>query len=670
MSASEDLPRDLLQVVLNDPAFVFKRDMLERLALAVMADDGGTWFECSRILKEKKMFKEVDKRVQALVREMREITTIGKGEAHSERSILDVWAEAPVDDSVYPPYDYAISDVTPAIERIEKRMMGDAPVEKRITVCRDPVLVTRRIGHEQLKTLLLEVRFKTHLGWRKCIADRDVFRNHRKIIDLARLGLPVSSGNALELAEWIAAYEDANRDRIPMGHASGQMGWQGEDNHPTHHGFLCGANRQIGGNGRAIELEGSDGQMRDAAEIRERGSFEKWNAAVMRLIHFPAVQIALCAAIAAPLMAILEAPIPIYEWAGRTSTGKSTVLGIAQSVWRSGKKHMETWDSTNTSFESAATFNCDLPIFLDETSLATGKGGIDIAKAIYGLVSGRGRGRSHRDGRNRIRLEWRTVVLATGEVPLGELVKKEGAAARVLTFWSAPLGETTPQMGTMISEVMHELGQNYGHAGPRVVQWLCDNREKWDDLRRLYQDTTLRVRNKICTPAASRLAEVVALLEVAACVGRASGVLPWIRGSLLDEPEIVEALRGAMTLASASSDRAYDAWEYVIGDALSRPRSWIKWGEEPKSDDRDPPGGWLGYYNANEWAFFPQQIRKILVAGGFSPEAAFRAWKDLGILIQPEKGRFTSQCRPFEYKTKLRLIRVKTEYPGHELDDD
>lgn len=272
-------------------------------------------------------------------------------------------------------------------------------------------------------------------------------------------------------------------------------------------------------------------------------------------------------------------------------------------------------------------------------------------------------------GGSKIRSRWRTVVLATGETPLGELAKAEGASARVLTFWSAPLGDPSPETGELIAECIHTLSENYGHAGPRVVQWLCDNRERWDDLRTLFAETARKVREEIRSPAAARLAEVIALLQCAAFVAKESGCTPWMTRPLMWDPDLVAALRSAMMMATENSDRAYGAWEYAIGEASSKPNSWVPWGSNPDSE-RDPPGGWLGFKTVDDYAWFPQQLRKALLQGSFVPESAFRAWKDLDVLVHPERSRFTSQCRPsLDRATKLRLIRVKNSYPGYEIDD-
>ncbi len=654
--------------MLKEKAAALDDDMLQQLACAFM-DRPRIWGQCKEVLKTHKYLRDVEPRVKGLARELSEIPSIG-GAPDAEKSVNEIWRGAPVGDDVYVPPGYSISGGRPAIERIENRMLGDTPFEKRLTVSLAPVVITRRIGHVQSKSLLLEIAFKTNQGWRKLVQDRDVLLNSRKIVDTAKMGMPVRSGNALELTEWLGQYEHSNSDRIPIGYASSSMGWQGSDDNPTQHGFMCGM-RQIGGNGRAIELEGSDGDIAQAKEIRPRGSFETWRDAVIRIMRFPAVRIALCGAIAPTLIAILEAPNCVAEWAGRTSTGKSTVLRVAQSCWRSASSHLATWNTTIIGIESAATFMSDLPLIVDDTSAAVEGGrSQSIGKIIYQLVSGRARGRATRDGGQRMRSKWRTFVMATGETPLGELARAEGAAARCLTFWSAPLGEATPETGALISDTMHVLGENYGHVGPMAVEWLCNNRDQWDTLRELYATTTKHTREKICTPAASRLAEVVALLECANWVGYASGCFPWAQGPLAGDPQIVQALRGAMSLASASADRAYDAFELALGEAQSKPKSWIPWGTNPGKDDRDPPGGWLGFRAAEEFAWFPGQLRKVLQGGGFTPEGAMRAWKDLGVLIKPERDRFTSQARPLPDRTKMRLIRVKIDYPGHEMREE
>ncbi len=665
----EDLAHLLSETLRTDPSAALDKDMLERLAYAYM-DDPRKWHECKVVLKQYRMVRDVEPHVKMLVREFNQIPSIG-GLADAEPSISEVWPDAPVGDDVYAPSNYSIQQGTPAIERIESRMLNDMPVQKRVPVCLDPLVITRRIGNTQTKEISLEVQFRTGAGWRKTIVDRSTMLNARKIVDTAQLGLPVASDNAMELVSWVRHYEHCNRDHIPLGYASNRMGWQGDDENRTRHGFICGL-QQIGGNGLAVELDGGSGDMAEARDVRTRGTFEGWRNAVRRLAHFPAVRIALCASLASVLIAVVDGPNGVVEWAGRTSTGKSTVLRVAQSCWRSAATPMATWNSTIIGVEAVAHFFCDLPLIIDDTSTAVEGGrSQSLGKVIYQLVSGRARGRATRHGSQKLRNRWRTMVLASGETPLGELAKAEGASARVLTFWSAPLGASNPDTGALVNSCMRELAENSGHAGPRVIQWLCSNRDRWDDIRAMYSEATSRLRREVCTPAASRLAEIVALLECAAWVGAEAGCLPWQPTRLLDERELLDAIRGAVDIATASSDRAYDAWEHLMGDAESRPKSWHPWGEHPKAD-RDPVGGWLGYVNfgGGEYAWFPSQLNKALENAGFTPAAVLRAWKDLGVIRGCERQRFVGRCRPFGTREQKRLIRVAMTYPGVEVEDD
>lgn len=659
-----DLPKILYDAMLRDPTANMGDDMLERMAMAYISEPQA-WSRCREVLKQfKGKLKETEKRVVMLAREFQQIRSIG-GPPSVEKTVREIW-DAPVDGELYAPTGYKISDSRPAIERVKQRMVGDAPYEERIAVSLDPLLVTRRIGHVQSKSLLLEVKFRTSEGWRRILVDRDIVLNSRKIVDTAKLGLPVASDNALEIVSWIRHYETTNRDKIPTGFVSSSMGWQGEDHDPTAHGFMCGV-KQLGGNGRAIELDGSDGDMAEARKIRPNGTFDGWLRSIRQLVHFPAIRLGIVASLAAPLLAVLHAPNAIIEWAGRTSRGKSTVLLAAQSCWRSTSDRMATWNTTIMGVEAAAQFLCDMPLIVDDTAAAV-KGGRsqDIAKVIYQLMSGRARGRATRDGTQKARASWRTVVISSGEAPLGELAQAEGASARVLTFWSNPLGKTSKETGQLADRVIDELSVNYGHAGPRVVRWLCENRSEWDHLRRIYSVTTDQVRDKICTPAASRLASVVGLLQTAAYVARMSETAPWQK-PLLDDPEILEALERAMDLATSSSDRAFQAWEHVTSIAESLPKSWIAWGHNP-DPDRDPPGGWLGVRSAEEWCWFPAQIRKALTQGGYQPDTVMRAWKDAGALRSQGTG-YASVCRPYLGRETIRLVRIVDAYPGYELEE-
>ena len=644
-------------------------ELWDQLASAYL-DSGADWLDCKQVFREKKILREMEARVKRIAHRKQRIHQIGSPRAHN--AVRDVWTDAPVSGESFAPDNYTIQNGMPSIDRIERKFSNGAMVENRILVSSDPIVVVRRMEHTHSSEVLLEVAWRTGFGnWRAATFNRDVLMSTRKVVDTSLHGLPVSSITASEVVRWIAEYERANVAVIPRAYVTNCMGWQGTAKNPTAHGFLCGT-RQIGGNGHQIELHGSDGDMADAREIRCAGALDSWRTAIGRLAHHPAVRIAIYAALAAPMLAVLDGPNAIIEWAGRTSTGKSTVMRLAQSCWKSANVSLPTWNATHIAIEAQAAVGSDLPLFVDDTNAAVEGGrSSSIGKMIYQLCSGRARGRGARDGGQRLRSSWRTIALSTGEQPVAELAKAEGAAARVLTFWSAPLGPTSVRTAQTATEVLAELGEHHGHAGPLLVQWLCEHRDRWKALRELGSSVARRMRIELTTPAASRLSEVVGVLEATACVAHEAIGLPWASRSLLDDPEIVAAIRGGVELSSATSDRAALALEHALGVAQSRPHSWLWWGTRPggsgapdDSDRRDPPGGWLGYRSLVTsdprcHAWYPHQLRKVLEEGGFQPDSVLRAWKDLGMLVNTEHGRFTSQIYPAGRDSRMRMIVVK-----------
>lgn len=646
-------------------------------------DSVGEWAEIRNVLKRFGCLSVVEKRVRAKAHEQRSVRQIARPRARG--CILDKWPDAPVSRETFAPDDYVLTQMVPAVERSEPRMIAGERVFQSIPVSLDPILITRQIGHVQTSDLLLEVAWRNAKGqWKTGIFEREVLMSSRKIVDTSREGMPVSSTNAPELVRWLQAYEHQNQLSLPRGFVTHSMGWQGTQDDPTKSGFLCGT-QQIGGNGKAIELTGSDGDLLEAREIHHRGDADAWRDALGKIAHFEAVRVAIYASLSAPLVAVLDAPNAIIEWAGRTSTGKSTVLKIAQSCWRSGETRLATWNSTMIGIENQAAAGSDLPLFIDDTSAAVDGGrSQSIGKVVYQLVSGRARGRGAAAGGNRVRASWRTVVLSTGETPIAELAKAEGAAARVLTFWSAPLGPNDPATAELATEALFDLSQHFGHAGPAVVRWLCEHREHWEALRELARGVAKAVRDRFRTPAASRLSEVVGLLDAAAYVAHEALELPWPKRSVLDDPAIVAALTNAVELSSASADRAASAHEHVMSVAHSRPRSWLWYGTEPggegapsDSQHRDPPGGWLGYRSRHDtkgpmrFAWHRHHLYKVLEEGGYSPEAVLRAWRDTGVLYKPNKGRFTRQVQPGGRDgPKIRLIVVKEDFWSDHTSDE
>src|SRR5262249_10810955 len=158
-------------------------------------------------------------------------------------------------------------------------------------------------------------------------------------------------------------------------------------------------------------LASGDEQIADA--YHAAGSMDGWLRAVEAVACYPRALLALYVAFVPPLLLILGAPNFIVDWAHRTTTGKTTALRVAASVWgrpaeRAVDGALGTWDATKVWIERASAVLHGLPLILDDTKRA--KYPQIIAEVLYTATSGRGRGRGNPRSLARTRT-WRTVLL-------------------------------------------------------------------------------------------------------------------------------------------------------------------------------------------------------------------------------------------------------------------
>lgn len=107
---------------------------------------------------------------------------------------------------------------------------------------------------------------------------------------------------------------------------------------------------------------------------------------------------------------------------GSSSTGKTTGLKVACSVW-GGRDYMLRWRATGNGLEGIATAHNDLFMGLDELAQVSPHEAGEIA---YMLANGAGKTRANRDGEARASKKWRTCFLSTGEITLAEHVASSG----------------------------------------------------------------------------------------------------------------------------------------------------------------------------------------------------------------------------------------------------
>lgn len=219
------------------------------------------------------------------------------------------------------------------------------------------------------------------------------------------------------------------------------------------------------------------------------GHFEAWRAQVAAVAEGnSALVFAISAALAAPLLRVLDGEGGGFHFRGHSSTGKSTLLIAAGSVW--GGSHGEqgfghTWRATANALESLALAHNDTLLCLDEFAQVDPS---EAGVAAYALANGQGKARLKADGNLRRRAEWLLLFLSSGELSLADhmassvkggrpaagqelrLVDVPAEAGAGMGIWEALHAAEGP---AQLSEAVKTAARtHYGHAGPAFLERL------------------------------------------------------------------------------------------------------------------------------------------------------------------------------------------------------
>ena len=281
-----------------------------------------------------------------------------------------------------------------------------------------------------------------------------------------------------------------------------------------------------------------------------RGDFESWKRMVAaRAVGNPLLMFALSCGFAAPLLRLLEAEGGGFHFRGSSSSGKSTLLAAAGSIYggdpnggQQGFSH--TWRSTANALESLAKAHNDVLLCLDELKEL---GARDAGAAAYALANGEGKKRLTADSSLRPAARWLLFFLSSGEISLADHVASDGVGGRVaagqelrlldiaadggrdMGIWAAVADDETPARR---SEALKAAAKaHFGHAGPRFLEKLIANREPLlGDLREHMADFRSEVRCEDDSGQIARAVERFALIAAAGELASGLGVVPWDLG--------------------------------------------------------------------------------------------------------------------------------------------
>ncbi len=417
--------------------------------------------------------------------------------------------------------------------------------------------------------------------------------------------------------------------------------------------------RQAGGSGRNdqkhVHFRGADeGDDQIARGFYNAGTFEGWLEAIAPIADYARVKLGFYASFVPPMLSILKSPSFVLSYAGPTTGGKTTSLRIAASVWGNPNEcdpagaALSTWNGTAVWRERAPAVIDGIPFILDDTKQVMDRA--DVAKTIYNVTQGRGRGRGSVRGIAR-QETWQTVLMMSGEQPAASFTQDGGTRARVLELWGSPFGDQV--VGEVVRGLSQAVGEHFGHAGPRFVHFLLERNQDWDFLRGAYSRCLEAFERRANGhPVAERLCAHFAAITLAAQVVCEAFALPW------EFANPIHPLWSELVGEAKEADRAAAALDYMMNCAGgNHDRFWAR-----RSERMPPHGGWWGRWDRGElpmpqrsegestWSwigFLPHVLDQLLSEGGFEPTSIIRTWHDRGWL------RVTHEAARRQYKARL-----------------
>jgi DNA primase catalytic core len=566
-------------------------------------------------------------------------------------TVESVLPTAPVDKGAVLPCGWKVDEhgVRQLVEKVTQYGVDIAEVP----VSPSPILITTRLEDVVDGDENLEIAWLRDGRWKRITESRATIASSRSLVQLAGSGLTVTSETARGLVNYFAAYENANIANLKRAYVSSVLGWQKKQGFLWGRQLICpDGSRAHGDSG--IRFRGKDGgDERLADGYRPEGSYDEWLRLMEMVVPYPRVLLALYASLCAPLLTVFGCSNFVVDWANPTSTGKTTTLRVAGSAWgnpdeKSADAVINGWDCTRVWIERAASTLNGIPLILDDTKRA--KLASDVSKVLYDFTSGQGRGRGSIAG-IRDRGNWRTVMLSSGESKATDFSQDGGTVARTLEVWGKPFGRADETSAPMVGKLNMGLKQHFGHAGPRLVEFVLKNKDQWSEWKAEYQSVLASyVERAGANEVAIRYSEYFALMDITAALAGSALELPW------GYADPIAALWDDLTAESGTADRAKQALLYVWSWAQAN-YSQFYGRQEHNSLGHVivPHAGWAGIWEREEvWDslnFFTHRLTALLEAQKYEPDAIIRTWKDRGWLNTNE-GKYTRRMR-FEGRLTL-----------------
>lgn len=409
-----------------------------------------------------------------------------------------------------------------------------------------------------------------------------------------------------------------------------------------------------------------------AASFYAQGSLADWQQQISQpCANHNRLVFALACAFAGQLLEPLNEQSGGFHIRGNSSSGKSTALKIAGSVWGNSEQVIRQWRATSNALEGIAAMHNDGFLGLDEISQCDPK---DVGNTIYMLSNGQGKARMQRTGATKPVTQWRVLFLSNGEKSLdsimGQIGKRTNAGQEIRLadipadaghglgiFDPLPDGQRPADYAEQLQQV---TANYYGSAGIAWLEYLTNDKQAATEQAKLLIQQFMQHYATGKSGQVQRVAKRFALVAAAGELATQAGITGWPQG------RAIEAV-----------GQCFNDWLDGFGDGanlesrniLAEVKAFFEAHGSSRFENMQPPllnngdempqriTNRVGYFkqegNSRTYLVYPEQFKNEICAGRDARQVA-KVLKEAGWL-ECDTGKNTKTARLPDSQTATRV---------------